>query len=155
MRRAFFFLIVTAVSAVVPSAPGGAGEVRATGSPAILASPASRATTYATPVAVVEPGDELTFLNLEPFPHTVRSFEMGPDDTVWCNPPKANRPAHPKTNPRGFPMGKCPLLWTPPISMTNGVLQSRVYGTGNLESGTTVDFYCTVFPNMEGTLIVI
>ena len=156
MRHTLLFVtLVTVMSAVAPSASGSATESRYTGSPAILATPASRATTYATPIAVVQPGDELTFLNLEPFPHTVRSFEMGPDNTVWCNPPKSNRPAHPKTNPRRFPVGKCPLLWTPPISMTNGVLQSKVYGTANLESGTTVDFYCTVFPNMEGTLIVI
>ena len=154
MRVASFLVAMSALLSAVPSASGSVGNERA-GSPVIAAAPASRETTYATPVAVVEPGDDLTFLNVEPFPHTVRSVEMGPDDTPWCNPPNPKRPAHPKKNPRRFPIGKCPLLWTPPITLTNGAIESKVYGTENLESGTTVDFYCTVFPNMTGMVIVI
>ena len=146
--------IVTASVSAVPAASADSVGERA-GSAVIVSAPASRATTYATPVAVVEPGDELTFLNVEPFPHTVRSVEMGPDDTAWCGPPNPKRPEHPKRNPRRFAKGKCPLLWTPPISPTNGALESKVYGTENLESGTTVEFYCTVFPNMTGMVIVL
>lgn len=131
------------------------GSSERAGSPAIASVPGSRASTYATPVVAIEPGDELTFVNVEPFPHTVRSVEMGPDDVPWCNPPEAGKPAHPQRNPRRFAKGKCPLLWTPPVVMTNGTVTSKVYGTNNLKSGTTVDFYCTVFPNMEGTLIVL
>ena len=150
-RRVVRLGVVAAVlTAMLPVSPA-----RAAGSPAIVAGPASRAATYATPITVIEPGDDLLFVNGELFAHDVRSVAMGPDDTSWCNPWDADQPYHPRRNPRQFPKGKCPLLWTPAISMTAGAVQTKVYGTENLESGTTVEFYCTVFPNMKGTLIVI
>jgi plastocyanin len=156
MRRAVSvaLLLLTALSGSVPHAAAQVSKPDA-GSVVIAAVPGSRETTYATPVAFVEPGDDLTFVNLEPFPHTVRSVETGPDDGMWCGPPNPDEPTHKKRNPRRFPKGKCPLLWTPPIALTNGVVTTKVYGTKNLESGTSVEFYCTVFPNMKGTLIVI
>ena len=125
------------------------------GTPAITAVPGSRAGAYATPVAVVQPGDDLRFVNLELFPHDVRSVEMGPDNTSWCKPAESDQPRHRIRNPRQFPIGKCPLLWSLPISMTVGAVDTKVYGTENLESGTTVDFYCTVFPNMKGSVVVL
>lgn len=124
------------------------------GTTAIVAVPGSRESTYATPVAVVEPGDELSLVNVELFPHDVRSVAMGPDDTPWCKPAEPNEPQHRIRNPRRFPKGKCPLLWSLPISMTVGAVQTKIYGTENLKSGTSIDFYCTVFPNMQGTVIV-
>jgi plastocyanin len=126
----------------------------AAGVPAIVAGPGSRAATYVTPVIVAQRGDDIAFVNLEPFAHNVRSVEFGPDDTPWCKPWDADEPQHRKRNPRQFPIGKCPLLWTLPISMTGGAIQTKVYGTANLKAGTTVEFYCTVFPNMRGELIV-
>jgi hypothetical protein len=93
-------------------------------------------------------------VNAELFPHDVRSRAKGPDHTPWCDPFEKGEPQHRKRNPRQFPLGECPLLWTPPISVTLGAAQTKVYGTKNLEPGTTVEFYCTVFPNMQGTLIV-
>lgn len=125
------------------------------GTPAITAVPGSRAGTYGTPIAVVEPGDDLTFVNLELFPHDVRSVEMGPDDTSWCGPADPDQKRHRVRNPRRFPIGRCPLLWSLPISMTVGAVETKVYGTENLKSGTTVDFYCTVFPSMTGTVVVL
>jgi plastocyanin len=124
------------------------------GTPVIMAVPGSRAGTYATPVVVAEPGDDLTFVNVELFPHDVRSVAMGPDDTRWCNPPDPDEPRHRIRNPRRFPIGKCPLLWSLPITMTVGAVETKVFGTGNLKPGTTVEFYCTVFPTMQGSLIV-
>jgi plastocyanin len=124
------------------------------GSPVILAVPGSRGGTYATPVVVAQPGDDITFVNTEPFVHDVRSVQMGPDHTPWCEPWDPDEPQHRKRNPRQFPKGKCPLLWTLPISMTVGAVETKVYGTENLRSGTTVEFYCTVFPDMRGTVIV-
>ena len=82
------------------------------GPPAILAVPGSRTGTYATPVVVRQPGEELSFVNTELFPHDVRSVAMGPDDTPWCNPWDADEPQHLVRNPRQFPKGKCPLLWS-------------------------------------------
>ncbi|HYI46676.1 MAG TPA: hypothetical protein VE174_14555 [Actinomycetota bacterium] len=124
------------------------------GSPVISAIPGSRAGSYATPVIVTQPGDEISFVNADVFLHSVRSVATGPDNTSWCKPWDRNEPAHPKRNPRQFAKGKCPLLWTLPISMTVGAVQTKVYGTENLRPGTTVDFYCTVFPSMQGRLIV-
>jgi plastocyanin len=124
------------------------------GSPVIAAVPGSRGGTYATPIIVAQPGDDITFVNAEPFVHDVRSVVMGPDDTSWCNPWDPDEPQHRKRNPRQFPKGKCPLLWSLPISMTVGAVETRVYGTENLEPGTTVEFYCTVFPDMRGSVIV-
>ena len=125
------------------------------GTPAIVAAFGSRSTNYFTPAVVIERGDDLTFVNGDIFVHDVRSVAKGPDDTAWCNPPDPDEPPHRVRNPRRFPKGKCPLLWTPPISMTNGVVESAVYGTKNLKPGTTVDFFCTVFPNMKGRVIVL
>ncbi|MGH2754080.1 MAG: cupredoxin domain-containing protein [Actinomycetota bacterium] len=134
--------------------PASEGPATRVGSPVIVAVPGSRGATYATPVIVAQPGDEITFVNAEPFVHDVRSVAMGPDDTPWCNPWDPDEPRHRKRNPRQFPKGKCPLLWSLPISMTVGAVETKVYGTKNLVPGTTVDFYCTVFPNMRGTVIV-
>lgn len=131
-----------------------ASPAAAIGTPAIAAVPGSRGATYATPIIVVQPGDDITFVNAEPFVHDVRSIAMGPDNTSWCKPWDPDEPKHPKRNPRQFPIGECPLLWTLPISMTVGAVETKVYGTENLVSGTTVDFYCTVFPNMTGQVIV-
>ncbi len=74
---------------------------------------------------------------------------------MWCGPANPKERTHPVRNPRRFPIGKCPLLWSPAITMTVGAVQTKVFGTENLESGTTVDFFCTVFPNMKGTVIVL
>ena len=133
---------------------GADSRIDKAGSPVIATVPGSRAGSYATPLLVTQPGDDITFVNGDLFAHSVRSVAIGPDDTSWCKPWDADEPAHPRRNPRQFPIGKCPLLWTLPISMTVGVVQTKVYGTDNLESGTTIEFYCTVFPSMRGTLVV-
>lgn len=146
--------LVTALL-VVPPAAATPIEAPAPGGVAVIAAvPGSRSGTYATPVVVVARSDDLTFLNAELFPHSVRSVEFGPDDVPWCEPWDADRPQHRVRNPRQFPIGKCPLLWSLAISMTTGAVQTKVYGTKNLEPGSTVEFYCTVFPSMRGTLIV-
>ncbi len=121
----------------------------------MLAQPGSRSTTYATPIVVIQPGEDVTFANTDLFPHDVRSVAMGPDSAPWCGPSEPNKPEHRIRNPRRFPLGKCPLLWTPPIALTNGVIETKVFGTNNVKSGTTVDFYCTVHPAMTGKMIVL
>ncbi len=156
MKRALTVLLL--LSTVLGMQTAYAGDVASESGPVetrlILSVPGSRGATYGTPVVVVQPNDELRFLNADLFVHDVRSVAMGPDDTRRCNPPEADEPPHPKRNPRRFPLGKCPLLWTPPIAVTNGVFESKVYGTENLEPGKTFEFYCTVFPNMRGQVIV-
>ena len=159
MRRAVGTLATCLLIAGVAGAPAHAAPVGPTaervGSSAIVAVPGSRAGGYATPVVVIQPGDEVTFVNTEPFSHDVRSVAMGPDDTRWCRPWDPSEPRHPKRNPRQFPIGKCPLLWSLPISMTVGAVETKVFGTENLVPGSTVEFYCTVFPDMRGTVVVL
>jgi hypothetical protein len=155
-RAAAIASVVALAAALVPSQVG-ARVLRSNdpgGAAAILARPGSREATYATPVVVVDRGDELTFVNSEPFAHSVRSVAFGPDNVSWCRPWDADRPQHPVRNPRQFPLGKCPLLWSLSITMTTGAVQTKVYGTRNLKPGSSVEFYCTVFPDMRGTLIV-
>ncbi|HWL66113.1 MAG TPA: hypothetical protein VNP73_09085 [Actinomycetota bacterium] len=147
-RRGLAVVVVALIGLI--AAPAGAA-----GTPVVMSQPASRETTYTTPVVVIQPGEDVTFVNTDLFPHDVRSVLMGPDNTSWCKPADPDEPQHRVRNPRRFPIGKCPLLWTPPIGMTNGVLESKLYGTDNVTSGTTVDFYCTVFPNMTGKVIVL
>ena len=159
-RRFATACIVGAAVGALATQPVGAGELlaivesEAAGTPAIVAVPGSRAGTYGTPVVVVEKGDDLTFVNMELFAHDVRSVAVGPDNTPWCNPAEPSEPQHPVKNPRRFAKGKCPLLWSLPISMTVGAVETKVYGTNNLKPGTTVKFYCTVFPSMQGQVIV-
>ena len=146
--------LVLTTTGFVSSAGARAATLAAAERSAIVAVPGSRSGTYATPVMVVEKGGELTFLNAEPFAHSVRSFAFGPDNVPWCRPWDRDQPRHPVRNPRQFPKGKCPLLWSLAITMTTGAVQTKVYGTNNLKPGSTVEFYCTVFPTMKGTLIV-
>lgn len=154
-RLAIGLLTVAITGSLMSPHAAALGDLDRAGSPAIVAVPGSREATYGSPVVVVQPGDELRFINLELFPHDVRSVDMGPDNTSWCKPADAGRPPHPVRNPRQFAKGKCPLLWTLPITMTVGAVDTKVYGTENLEPGTTVEFYCTVFPNMKGSLVVL
>ena len=146
-------LVAIPTSAAGASSPPERPDVDA-GSPVIVAVPGSRGGTYATPIIVAQPRDDITFVNAEPFAHDVRSVQMGPDNTSWCKPWDPDEPQHRKRNPRQFPRGKCPLLWSLPTSMTVGAVETKVYGTENLEPGTTVEFYCTVFPDMRGSVIV-
>jgi hypothetical protein len=155
MPRPFRLAIALCMVAIlVPPASAHAMPSDPAGTSAIVALPGSRSGTYATPIVVVEKGDELTLVNAEPFAHSVRSFSTGPDDVPWCEPWNSDRPQHRVRNPRQFPIGKCPLLWSLAITMTTGAVETKVYGTKNLKPGSTVEFYCTVFPAMRGTLIV-
>jgi plastocyanin len=146
--------LVAALSAPAAAAIVGAHPFDPAGAAAIVAVPGSREATYATPVMVVDRGDELSFVNAEPFAHSVRSEAFGPDDVPWCQPWDPHKPQHRVRNPRQFPRGKCPLLWSLSITMTTGAVQTKVYGTKNLKPGSSIEFYCTVFPDMRGTLIV-
>jgi plastocyanin len=145
-------LLISAIGTPAHAEQPAMPDRERTGMPVVLAGPGARSSNYATPLVIVQPGDDVTFMNLDLFPHSVRSKVMGPDNVPWCKPADPDEPRHRIRNPRRFPIGKCPLLWTPPISMTNGVMESKLYGTKNLYAGSTVDFYCTVFPKMKGTV---
>jgi plastocyanin len=155
MRKRRVLGSAAALLAVLTLATPATGRVSDAGSPAVVSLPGSRSGTYATPVIVVQPGEKVRFINLDLFVHDVRSKVKGPDNVLWCKPADPREPAHPVRNPRRFPKGKCPLLWTPPIALTNGVVDTKLYGTQNLKSGSTIDFFCTVFPEMRGKVIVL
>jgi hypothetical protein len=157
MKRASRMIVGSSVAlaaAFVAPVSAVADEERDAPTPRIVAVAGSRNGTYATPVTVVERGEPVSFVNVDLFVHDVRSRVKGPDRMPWCGRVDRGEPLHPVRNPRRFPVGKCPLLWTPPIAVTNGVVESRIYGTQNLRSGTTIDFFCTVFPEMKGSVIV-
>lgn len=109
----------------------------------VVAGPGAFALTYATPVAVVEPGGSLTFVNLEFEKHDVvqdvyADGVAGSADESWCS---------------RFPVGGCPLFWSDQIRVFQRT--TPVLGIDNLDPGGVYSFYCTVHPFMKGKLAVL
>jgi plastocyanin len=98
---------------------------------------AQLASNYATPVVVTSVGGDLSFINADASRHDVVAVDaVGPDDQPWCV---------------SAPAGQCPLFWSTLIGIGQ---QTPVLGTENLESSASYEFYCTLHPNMRGTLVV-
>ncbi|HEV7887131.1 MAG TPA: PQQ-binding-like beta-propeller repeat protein [Acidimicrobiales bacterium] len=112
-----------------PKAPGGVGPVIASGPGAFSAG-------YTTRAMVVQRGGSLTYANADIAQHDVVSREYGPATQAWC--------------PR-FPAGKCPLIWSDLISVGT---TTPVLGLENVKPGVQYNFYCTLHPNMQGTIVV-
>jgi plastocyanin len=107
---------------------------------------------YIPPVAVVRPGDTLTYANVDAFQHDFVADcnvnNPGPDPDcqkqaekdAWCDEV-------------GFGgTSGCPLFWSQLI----GVAQTTpVLGVDNLTPGQTYAFICTIHGNMRGTLVVL
>ena len=102
--------------------------------------PAAFAAGYATPVVAITEGEGITYYNFDIAPHDFVALEdflskKEARKAKWCS---------------AFD-GKCPLFWSPRI----GVGQStEVLGVDTLPSGSRYAFFCTIHPNMTGTLIV-
>jgi outer membrane protein assembly factor BamB len=103
----------------LPELPGLPGGGVGTGTP-ILAGPGSFAVNYLTPVAIVQQGGAVTYVNLDLAQHDVVSTEPG-------------------------------LFRTDLISTGQ---TTTVAGVEDLDAGS-YGFYCTLHPNMRGTLRVI
>ncbi len=130
MRTRIATLIAAAVLLTSVTMPATAQEALP-----IVAAPGAYLSTYATPVAVVPVGAELTFINGDPAWHDVISVQTGPGDQPWCDQ---------------YELGKCPVLFSDliPAARTTDVL-----GTENLEAGAIYDFYCSTHPYMTGLII--
>ncbi|MGI8774849.1 MAG: cupredoxin domain-containing protein [Actinomycetota bacterium] len=96
---------------------------------------------YAPPVVIVEQGEDITYANGDVAPHNF----MAPDDFLrkkkakkvkWCS---------------AYDKGKCPLFWSETIGAGE---TTEVLGLEGLEPGNEYAFFCSVHPNMRGTLIV-
>jgi plastocyanin len=121
-----------------------AGLVAAVAGPAhaavAVAGPGGFAAGFATPVVVVAKGEALTFVNGDLPPHNfvaVDAFLSKKDakKTKWCS---------------AYGKGKCPLFWSPSITAGES---TDVLGLDRLEPGKQYAFFCSLHPNMKGTLI--
>lgn len=103
----------------------------------VVAQPGSQFSGYTTPAMVVQQGSDLTFVNGDIASHDVVALEdYGPDTAPWCGP---------------FKTGKCPLFWSRLIGLG---ATTDVLGMDQVQPGETYTFYCTLHPNMQGTLVV-
>lgn len=106
--------------------------------PAAAAVPGSFAAGFATPVVAAQRGGELSFVNADLADHNFVALEaFGSDAKPWCDP---NR------------KGRCPLFWSNLIGTAES---TPVLGLDQTKSGVTYSFYCTIHPNMKGTLAVL
>lgn len=105
------------------------------------AGPGGFAAGYATPVVVIEKGEGVTFQNADVPQHDFVATDAFlsrkvAKRTKWCS---------------GFRNGRCPLFWSPKI----GAGQStEVLGLQRVKPGRQYGFFCSLHPNMKGTLIV-
>lgn len=104
------------------------------------AGPGGFAAGFATPVVVVAPGEELTFVNGDVAPHNITAIDafLSKKDakkSKWCS---------------AFDKGKCPLFWSPTITAGE---QTTVEGLDRIVPGKQYAFICTLHPGMKGTLI--
>jgi plastocyanin len=117
------------------------GPSNAASAAVALSGPGGFAAGYVTPVVVIAPGEAITYANADIAPHNfVASDAYVPKKAAkkakWCS---------------GFDRGKCPLFWSETI--TAGAT-TEVEGLDAVVSGKQYGFYCSLHPNMKGTLIV-
>lgn len=103
---------------------------------AIVAVPGSFQAGYATQAAAASTSAPLQFVNTDLQPHDVVARKTG-GSGAWCS---------------RFPSGKCPAFASDVITV-GGV--SEVKGINKLAGGgASYEFYCSVHPTMEGTLVL-
>jgi polyvinyl alcohol dehydrogenase (cytochrome) len=136
---------------VVAFRPGGGGDGGGGGGlplpklptgPTIISGAGGASYGYLTPAMIAQPGGELTYLNLDAVKHDVvhdarADGVYGPSNQPWC--------------PR-FQKGQCPVFWSEQIGLGES---APVLGLDNLEGGTAYTFYCTIHPNMSGTVVAL
>lgn len=115
--------------------PGSAGAA------VVATAPGGFVAGYVPPVVVVDQGEEITYANGDIARHNV----IAPDDFIgkkkakkvkWCS---------------AYDEGQCPLFWSETIGAGK---TTEVLGLERLKSGEQYNFYCSIHPNMRGTLVV-
>jgi outer membrane protein assembly factor BamB/plastocyanin len=91
----------------------------------VLTAPGATNTTFATPVVVITKGDPLNYTNLDTVTHNVTSVEKAP--------------------------GGGPLFQSDTVGLGKIV---PVNGIGQVQSGVTYHFYCSLHPWMTGQVVV-
>jgi len=143
IRRSALALAVLGAFALPASA-------QAAGTPIIVTGPGSYITNYTQPVAVVQVGDEVTYVNADVQPHDVVAREFGPDTASFCG-----EDIDPFTTgtQRRFAEGSCPVFWSKLISVGQ---TTPVLGLENVQGGGRLyEFYCSIHGNMKATLVVV
>lgn len=135
-------------------------SAHAVGTPVIVTGPGAYITNYTQPVAVAQPGDEMTYVNADAQPHDVVSVELGPPLAAHCV--EDADPFTTGTQER-FPMrdvdgdgdldNTCPIFWSKLITVGQ---TTPVRGLENVQGGGRLyAFYCSIHGNMKATLIVV
>lgn len=96
---------------------------------------------FVPPVVVVAPGEGITYMNADIAPHNFIADghflkKKQAKKAKWCS---------------GYDKGKCPLFWSPTITLGSS---TEVLGLEYVQSGESYGFYCSIHPGMKGTLIV-
>ena len=132
MRR--LLVLLGACSIVVAFAvPAGAAFV--------ATAPGGFVTGFVPPVVVVAEGEGITYSNADIGRHDFVAADAyipkkAAKKVRWCS---------------GFDVGKCPLFWSEAISTGES---TEVLGLERVESGQDYGFFCSLHPNMRGTLVV-
>jgi len=118
---------------LVVAAPAGAAQV-ATAPGGFLAG-------WLPPVVVIAEGEGITYSNADIAPHNFVAVDAvlprkAEKKAKWCS---------------AYDKGKCPLFWSPTIGTGEA---TEVLGLSRVKSGAQYGFFCSVHPNMQGTLIV-
>ena len=118
---------------LIVSAPAGAAQV-ATAPGGFLAG-------WIPPVVVIAEGEGITYSNADIAPHNFIAVDAvlprkAAKKAKWCS---------------AYDKGKCPLFWSPTIGTGE---TTEVLGLSRVKSGEQYGFFCSVHPNMQGTLIV-
>jgi plastocyanin len=131
MRRiALLFGLVGLLSAATPAAQAAVA----------VSGPGGFVAGFATPVVVIAEGEGVTF----------QSFDVAPHNFVADGAYLSKKAAKKQKWCTAFE-GKCPLFWSPQITAGES---TEVQGLEALKSGDQYGFFCTVHPNMKGTLVV-
>lgn len=108
-----------------PGDPGGPTLPEGVG-PSIVSTPGDFAKGYSTPVMVAQKGGTLTYMNFDAASHDVVARQEGPD---------------------GLPLFKSALIG---LGRT-----AAVEGLDRVEAGSSYAFFCSLHPNMTGTLVIV
>ncbi len=132
MRLRLLFASVTILALASP-APASAAVAATV--------PGSFVAGFATPVVIAAQGEAITYTNADVARHNVIALDVFlskklAKKTEWCS---------------GYDKGKCPIFWSDTIGAG---ASTDVRGLENLESGKRYAFFCSVHPNMTGTLII-